>query len=181
MLHRHASGAVAAHFLLGSLLGAATTSFGLTIVAGLISPVPHGARAATAVVGLGILILRELRVVEFALPENRRQIPRETFNRRPARAAFRFAFELGTGVRTYVTTSAPYALALVLVLAPRDGTVDALTGAGAVAVGYGLGRSLVVMQNAALGRPAVEPPRWALRFSAMLALVAVFAAAARAI
>jgi hypothetical protein len=51
-----------------------------------------------------------------------------------------FGFEMGTGARTYVPTSAPYILALaIFLLGPAIGT------AIVAGIGFGIGRSAVLM------------------------------------
>ena len=113
------------------------------------------------------------------LPQRKYQIPRETFGPAPSRAAFRFAFELGTGVRTYITASAPYALAATLVLcSPRD-LRTALGVTAAAAVGYGIGRSVIVASQCLRRSVAVDHPRGWLRSADLIAVAAAATIAVR--
>ena len=55
-------------------------------------------------------------------PQNQRLIPIEVFEHSAPRAAAQFGFELGTGVRTYLPGTPPYAVAALIVLAmPQTG------------------------------------------------------------
>jgi hypothetical protein len=70
------------------------------------------------------------------LPESRRQIPSEVFLNGPQRGAARFGFELGTGVRTYVTSPAPYLVLAVVVFCHLSALHAFLIGTG-----FGLARA----------------------------------------
>jgi len=171
MLHRHATPAVAGSYLTGAVLGAATTATALFVISGLLSPIPAGVRGTAAGLSIALLALHATGVLCLDwLPQRRYQIPRETFVAQPTVAAFRFAFELGTGVRTYITASAPYAAALIIVLCPPAGLGAGSLAVGAAALGYGLGRSLVVALQSMRSATAVEhPARW-LRTADVLAV-----------
>jgi len=80
---------------------------------------------------------RELGLVHFPLPQNARQIPEDVLRRRLRMGSLQFGFELGTGVRTYVSASSPYVLALGLLLSRQDPATTLLAGAA-----FGLGRAL---------------------------------------
>ena len=177
MLHRHAGPAVAGSYTIGAVAGAFTTSFALLVVSGLLSPIPSSARSVAAICLLALLFLHRVGVVCLDLPQRTYQIPRETFATHPARAAFRFAFELGMGVRTYITAVSPYALAIVLLLVPPASLSGAAIASAAAATGYGLGRSVVVASQAIRQKIAVEHPPWWLRASDIVALATAFAIA----
>lgn len=84
----------------------------------------------------GAIILRDLHIVSFPLPQNGRQVPREIFLRGKTLAGLRFGIELGSGVRTYAPAGAPYILGVALLL----GSVSPMHAAAA-GVGFGLGRA----------------------------------------
>lgn len=175
MLHRHAGPAVAGSYTAGAVTGALVSGSALFVLSGLLAPIPATARQVAAVSLLAILLIHALGIVCLDLPQRAYQIPRETFTDEPTRAAFTFAFELGTGVRTYITAVSPYALAVVLLLGLPDGLGPAALAAAAAAVGYGLGRSLVVATQSLRSAIAVEhPPRW-LRAADRLALLTALA------
>lgn len=70
-------------------------------------------------------------------PEAKRQIPAETISGRTPAGAFRFAVELGTGLRTYLPSASPYLLAACLLMSRLQLLTAVLLGAG-----FGVGRSL---------------------------------------
>jgi hypothetical protein len=91
-----------------------------------------------AYVGLAIAaVLRDLEIVRFPLPQNQRLIPRIVLRRGPTGIALQFGLELGTGVRTYLTATAPYLVALAIVIGGPSWQGALLAGGG-----FGLGRTL---------------------------------------
>ncbi len=129
-------------FLLGTSGGALLTTAVVWVVSGLGSLLRPEVRAGALIAGA--LVAGLARVGPLArripLPENRRQIPVEVFTGGLARGAFRFGFELGTGVRTHVPAPAPYVLVLVLLLAWLPLGLALL-----LALGFSLGRTLPLM------------------------------------
>jgi hypothetical protein len=94
-------------------------------------------RHAVLIVIAGVGVLREANLLRIPLPQNARQIPQDVLQTRLRLGAMRFGFELGTGVRTYVSSSAPYVVALGLVVSHLHvGT------AVAIGVAFGAGRAL---------------------------------------
>lgn len=71
------------------------------------------------------------------MPEARRQVPRQIFHRSYGPAALQFGFEMGTGVRTYLSAGAPYLLALSLLFSSVPASIAVASGAA-----FGLGRLL---------------------------------------
>jgi F0F1-type ATP synthase membrane subunit c/vacuolar-type H+-ATPase subunit K len=130
-------GQVLAVFTLGLLLGGTLTATVLWLLSGFAAPLPGAVRtgAILAVAALGVL--REAGWIRVPLPQNARQIPQEVLRTRVRRGALQFGFELGTGVRTFVSASAPYVVALGLLLAHQGPATTALTGTG-----FGAGRAV---------------------------------------
>lgn len=93
-----------------------------------------------------ILWIRECGFVHFRLPENARQIPQSVFGYRQGRAYLQFGFELGTGVRTHVTSSVVYLVPMVVLLIPNQ-FVDVVV----LTLAYAIGRSLVPLISAVGG------------------------------
>jgi hypothetical protein len=126
----------------GLLLGAITTAAGLLLIGSLVrltapAVVWHVVVAAAA---LG-LVLRELGVLRFWLPQNARQVPEYVHRHGRFFGPLQFGFEVGTSMRTYTPSALPYAAALaVLLLAGPLSTL--LTG-----LGFGLGRSAMTLGN----------------------------------
>ena len=85
---------------------------------------------------------REIGLVRFALPQNRRQVPQSVFYKRRKVAALQFGFEMGTGVMTYTTAAAPYVAAAMLVMANGSWQLPIATG-----IGFGLGRAMMPLSR----------------------------------
>lgn len=119
------------------MLGALLSALGLFLVSGLSIPVPEPVRYGAVVVLAAVGVLRDAGVARFPLPQNARQIPLAVLTGNLVRGSIQFGFEMGTGVRTYVSSTVPYVLAIALLLS-APGILTALaTGAG-----FGLGRAL---------------------------------------
>jgi hypothetical protein len=127
---------VLALFTLGLLAGGVLIAFVLWLPSGLTSPIPSDWRYGAVVVAALLGLLREIGVVRFWLPQNSRQVPQEVLQRSLTRGSLQFGFELGTGVRTYVSSTAPYVVAVALVLTAPNLWTALLTG-----VGFGIGRA----------------------------------------
>lgn len=137
-------------FLGGTAFFAAAAGLVVTDDAGSLPPFPFG---GVMFVGHNldserafILWMRECDFVHFRLPENARQIPQSVFAYRQGRAYLQFGFELGTGVRTHVTSSIVYLVPVVVLLIPNR-FVDAVV----LALAYAVGRSLVPLVSAVGG------------------------------
>jgi hypothetical protein len=133
------SGRRAVVFTLGTILGALTSALVLAVLLGLSAWVPRPTGVAVGLtVGVGLLaILRDQGVLRLALPENHRQIARDVVSELGNWGFLQFGFELGTGVRTIVSASTPYALVVALV-AWGPGLPVFI----AAAVGFGVGRAV---------------------------------------
>ena len=123
-------------FCLGLILGGVVSAVMAWILGGLFSPIPMPLAAAlvasTAVGGL----LRDWHVVEVALPENHRQIPRSIFNWRGTAAEI----DVGTGWLTYLTSTLPYVLVSAVVLLHLPFHLAICAG-----VGFGAGRAAMTL------------------------------------
>lgn len=132
-------------FSVGLVLGGVLSSLVLWLLSGLASPLPSSVRYS-AVLGFALVgVLRDVGVVRLRLPQNARQVPREVL-RRPVHGALQFGFELGTGVRTYLSTTAPYVVALALLL-----VMPGLSAAVLVGAGFGIGRAATPLIRFASG------------------------------
>lgn len=138
-------------YLLGTLCGALLTAVIVWLASGLTEPLPDGWRPVLlAVAAIAVWSAKHGPVAGWVrLPEARRQIPAEVFGGSLARGAYRFGFELATGVRTYSPSAAPYVLLLtVLLLRPSLGV------ALAAGVGFGTGRAVPLITRLVVGRAA---------------------------
>jgi hypothetical protein len=128
---------ILAVFSLGLLLGGTLSATVLWLLSGFAAPVPGPVRTG-AILAVGVLgVVREAGWVRIPMPQNARQIPQEVLRYRVRRGALQFGFELGTGVRTFVSASAPYVVALGLLLAHQGPVTTILTGTG-----FGVGRAV---------------------------------------
>ncbi|NDU74036.1 hypothetical protein GWI34_15520 [Actinomadura sp. DSM 109109] len=130
-------GEVLAVFTLGLLLGGTLTAAVVWLMSGLSAPLPPPARTAAVLAVAGLGAAREAGLVRIPLPQNARQIPQDVLQTHLRLGALQFGFELGTGVRTYVSATAPYVLALGLLLAREDPLTTVLAGTA-----FGAGRAL---------------------------------------
>ncbi|MFD4694337.1 hypothetical protein [Streptomyces sp. NPDC058463] len=160
-------------FTCGLLAGGVLSAGVLWLVSGLFTPVPAGVRQGLIVAVALLAALRDAGKLTLRLPQNARQIPQDVLRRHLARGALQFGFELGTGVRTYVSASAPYAMAVAVLLS--GGSYLPALAAG---LGFGAGRAL----TPALRRLSGDGERWddrlLARLSGMTVVSSVLIAAA---
>ncbi|WP_084735937.1 hypothetical protein [Actinophytocola xinjiangensis] len=128
------------------MLGAVLSALVLWVVSGLVPPVPDTVLASVVVAVAVAGVARDAGLVRFPLPQNARQVPRNVLTENVARGSLRFGFEMGTGVRTYVSSTVPYVLVVALVLAGPG-----LLTSVAAGVGFGLGRALTPTARFASG------------------------------
>jgi hypothetical protein len=127
----------------GLLLGAvlvvfAAGSVGALPQALLPAPVLSAVFALTAVA----VLLREVGLVRFPVPQNARLVPEEVQHLRRW-GALQFGFEMGTGMRTYSPSALPHVvLAAVLLVVP-------LPSAFALAAGFAVGRLAMPLMSRA--------------------------------
>ena len=153
----------------GLLLGGLCSALVLHVGSGLVSPVPVEVRRALLVAVVLVGLLRELGLVELPLPQNARQIPQAVLQRDRRRGSVQFGFELGTGVRTYVSATAPYVLAVAVLLLGQD-----LAAAVAGGLGFGAGRAATPL----LRRLSGDPAGWDADLIGRLPAIKLVAAAA---
>jgi hypothetical protein len=122
---------------IGGIAGALTITTVLFVAGRVLAPVQPGARAVVAA-ALGVALLAfALSGRTHRVPHAHRQIPPQVIRARRRVGVFRFAYELGTGVRTFATSIAPHLLGLSLLLYATDWWQAAV-----VALGFGIGRSV---------------------------------------
>ena len=138
-------------FSVGLLIGGVVSALVLFLLSGLASFVPltwrHVLVLAIAVVGA----LRDASVLRFWLPQNTRQVPQDVLQRHLWRGSLQFGFELGTGVRTYVSATAPYVVAFALLLSSPSVWIAIAAG-----LGFGLGRAVTLVSRYV----SVDKPGW---------------------
>lgn len=110
--------------------------------------------AVGVVVWYAVIIVREVGIVSFGLPQNARLVPESVFRHGRFWGPFEFGLEMGTGVRTYVTSGLPYVL--VPMIALFAGWLPALVGG----LGFGLGRTIMTATSLRYSRDG----EWDLAF-----------------
>jgi hypothetical protein len=127
----------------GLMLGALLVAF----VAGAVGALPQALLPAPVRYALFALVavpvlLREVGLVRFGVPQNARLVPEDVQHMRRW-GALQFGFEMGTGMRTYSPSALPHlVLSAVLLVVP-------LPAAFALAAGFALGRlAMPVLSNA---------------------------------
>ena len=136
---------------MGLLIGGSASASILWAFGGALPDLSRSLGAAVLVVVAALAVLRDAGIVSFSLPENKRLVPREVLNKGPVLGGFQFGFEMGTGVRTYLSSSAPYVLAVSLVLLGPDPAQALVAGAG-----FGAGRAAMLLLSVASG----DASRW---------------------
>lgn len=141
------------------MAGGVTSALVLWVMSGVVGHVEELVRLAALLVIAVLVVSQETKLVHLRFPANHRQVPQEVFANGPHRAAVQFGFELGTGVRTYLPSSAPYLLAAALLLVPPTLFLAVLGGAS-----FGLGRATM----AAFRSASPDTDRWDERLTARL-------------
>lgn len=112
----------------------------LWLASGLAQPLPAPARTALVLLAALLALGRDAKLLSIPLPQNARQVPQSVLQRGLVRGGLQFGFELGTGMRTYVSATAPYVVAIALLLTGPD-----LPEALAAGIGFGSGRALTAL------------------------------------
>lgn len=124
--------------VLGLLLGGVTSALGFWLLSGLLTPLWLPVRVGLLVVLALAALADDVLGRGWRWPQNARQVPQAIRHREPRVAMLQFGFELGTGLRTFVTSRAPYVIVGVLLLGGLP-VVPAL----ALGAGFGAGRALM--------------------------------------
>jgi hypothetical protein len=93
------------------------TGFVAVVVGSLLrSPMLPWMRSALVLVVAVVVAGRELGLYPLRLPQNRRQVPPSVIFDGGRVGALRFGFEMGTGVRTFMTSGLPHVAVLAVAL-----------------------------------------------------------------
>jgi hypothetical protein len=139
----------------GLLIGGVVSALGILLIGSLIRwPLPRTALVVVVVAWTAALAARELGLLSFRLPQNARLVPETVFRHGPVLGPLQFGLEMGTGMRTYVTSGLPYALVAAVALL-ADPTYALLAG-----VGFGAGRALMTLSNLGFGPDAAWDEAW---------------------
>jgi hypothetical protein len=143
-------GRTAVWYVVGGTFGGLSFGAVMAVPASVVAraTVPHSTRAALVAVAALVAAASDARLGGLELPLHRRQVNERWLDRyRPWVYGAGFGWQIGTGLCTYIMTSAIY---LLVVLAALTGSPAAAIGAGGV---FGLIRGLAVL----LGRHVRHP------------------------
>lgn len=133
-----------AGYLLGLGSGAAVTSALCVTIGTLVNSVTQ-IRSVVSLcvlaVGSILLVVREAGIWNFPLPENKRLVPESVFRFGPFLGSMQFGIEMGSGVRTFVTSTVPYFLLVSIVVYPT------LFGGVTAAFGFAAGRYVMTVSS----------------------------------
>jgi hypothetical protein len=140
---RRGSAALLGPLALGLVLGGSASALGFWLLSGLAQPIWASVRVGLLVALVLAALAADALGLRWRWPQNARQVPQAVRRRTPSVAMLQFGFELGTGLRTFVTTRAPYVVVGVLLLGGLS-----LPSALALGVGFGAGRALMPVTRA---------------------------------
>lgn len=143
---RRIEGRVALGWLFGATASSCVVFLALFAVGTMVRPLPISTRLAVFVVLAGPVALSQLVLGRCALPQNRWQIPSTWVEARDVRSARDFGAVLGCGFMTYIPSCSPFIIWLGAVL-----VAGSVSSSLALALGFGVGRSLDVVLWAAGG------------------------------
>jgi hypothetical protein len=118
------------------------------------TPLPQGVRWLLVAAVLGAVWLRDLGVLTFTLPENRRLVPESVLRLGRHLGPLQFGLEMGTGARTYLPSGLPYAGAVAILL------IASVPAALCAGIGFGLGRAMMTMSNLRYGPDNIWSDEW---------------------
>ena len=162
-------------FATGEMIGGAATGLIAVALGSLLRPfIPAPGRWAAVFALLVLVAGHEFGLYRLPLPQNRRQVPQTVIFAGGRVGALQFGFEMGTGLRTFMTSGLPHVAVLAAALvAPWWAAI--LIGAG-----FGIGRAVMPMLRMAWRPPSgwddrfLDRRQWisvALLTTALLALV----------
>ena len=158
-------------FSAGLLAGGLVSALLLVVVGSLVRPLlPLPVRLAVLAVAAVVLALAEFGLVRLPLPQNGRQVPEWVIDAGGRVGAVQFGFEMGTGVRTFMTSGLPHLLAVAVLLL---GDPPVVLAAG---LGFGAGRAWMTLSRLWSGDPDrwdADLRRWLRPLRAVLAVAAV--------
>jgi hypothetical protein len=131
------------YFATGLLLGAVLVAFAAAVL-GALPQVLVPATVREVLFGLITvpMLLRELGLLRFPVPQNARLVPEDVQHLREW-GALQFGFEMGTGMRTYSPSALPHLVLVAIVL------VVPFPAAFGVAAGFAIGRlAMPLLSNA---------------------------------
>lgn len=128
-------------FSTGLVLGGLTTAVvAVSLGSLLLRPLlPSVVEAVLVVLVLVVVLLNEVGVITLRLPQNARQVPEVIRDDGPRFGALQFGFEMGTGLRTFMTSGLPHVLLAGVLL------TASLLEAAVAGLAFGAGRALMTL------------------------------------
>jgi hypothetical protein len=143
-------------FTVGLVAGGAITGTCLAVAAAVVRP-PLTPPWNVVLMGAvcAALLSQETGLINLRLPQRRRLVPFAVFRLGPIFGPLEFGVEMGTGLRTYVSSAAPYAVVAAALLTAES--LDAL----AAGVGFGLGRAAMTTASVLSRDTSAWDRQWA--------------------
>lgn len=159
----------------GLLLGGVLSAFAVLVLGSVLRPLlPSVAPVVLVSAWLIVLVLREFGLLRLPLPQNARLVPETVFRHGRIFGPLQFGLEMGTGVRTYVTSGLPYAaLAMIAFFASP---VPALLAG----LAFGTGRAVMTFGVLRHGPPGAWDAAWLRHARWLTALLCLAFALAQA-
>lgn len=114
-----------------------------------------------------LVLLREFNLLRISLPQNSRQVPQRITSAGPRFGALQFGFEMGTGMRTFMTSSAPYLLLACIALS-ADPVAFFVAG-----MSFGFGRALMTISRNASSDQQIWDSKLSITDGAIRRILAV--------
>ena len=137
------------------MLGGLTTGALLVLLGSLLRPLlPGWVRLGLIALLVAVVISNETHLFKVPLPQNGRQVPSTVIADGGRIGAWQFGYEMGTGLRTYMTSSLPHLAALTVAML-ASWPYALLTGAA-----FGAGRAVMPLLRIGWG----DAPDWDQRY-----------------
>jgi hypothetical protein len=142
-------------FCIGLVLGGIASAIVFLVAGSLIrTPLPPWVRWLLVAAVLVAVWLRDLGVLKFTLPENRRLVPESVLRLGRHLGPLQFGLEMGTGARTFLPSGLPYAGAAAVML------IASFPAALCAGAGFGIGRAMMTMSNLRYGPDNMWSDEW---------------------
>lgn len=145
-------------FCAGLQLGAVMTAAVLLVTGSIlwgVIPLSLGVRGLAFWPIAAVLVLHQLDILKLRMPMNGRLVPSTVFRLGPVFGPLQFGIEMGTGARTFVSSSSPYVLVAAVFLWSEPAQ------AFAVAHGFAVGRAAMTVASVT----SADSTRWHRRFN----------------
>lgn len=154
----------------GLLAGGLASALFVVVIGSLARPLlPSSAALVIVAVAAVAIVPGEFGLFAVRLPQNARQVPEWVIDDGARLGALRFGFEMGTGVRTFMTSDLPHLLAVAVLL------LADVPQAASAGLAFGAGRAWMTLSRLWYGRTDqwdAELGRWLRALRVVLAIAA---------